>query len=195
MNNSFDGLFGRIAAPVMVRKNRDAEIEAVQMLAPPEGAKILVIGFGPGLGIAELFQQVAGVEVVGIDPSDVMMKEATKRNSSFIADGRLQLVRTTADSIPFQSGTFDGAIAVNAIQLCEPLDISLTEIGRVMKNKAKLVTITHDWAAAKHAGTAENWIASIKSALSSCGFGAIDDFRGKSEGGKAIVVNAIRRVE
>lgn len=195
MSNSFDGLFGRIAAPVMARKNRDAEIEAVQMLAPPDGAKILVIGFGPGLGIAELFQEVARVEVVGIDPSDVMMKEAAKRNASFITDGRLQLVRTTADSIPFQSGTFDGAIAVNAIQLCEPFDISLTEIGRVMKNKAKLVTITHGWAAAKHAGTTENWIANIKSALSSCGFEAIDDFRGKSEGGKAIIVNAVRRVE
>ena len=29
---SFDGIFGRIAAPIMVRKNREAEIEANEIL-------------------------------------------------------------------------------------------------------------------------------------------------------------------
>ena len=187
---SFDGIFGRIAAPIMVRKNREAEIEANEILGATQGARLLVLGFGPGVGLQDLLRRTQNAKVVGLDPSQIMMEIAAKRNAGEIDAGRLRLIQATAETIPEPEDCFDGAVAVNTIQLCEPFENSLPEIGRVLKPHAKLVTITHDWAAAKHAGSPEIWKARLDSALVTAGFSAIDIFNGKSEKGKAIVVTA-----
>jgi threonine dehydrogenase-like Zn-dependent dehydrogenase len=75
---SFDGPLGGLAAPVMARLNADAEAAAVARLAPSAGAEVLVIGFGPGVGL-RLLSGVAGIgRIAGIDPSQAMLNHARR---------------------------------------------------------------------------------------------------------------------
>jgi ubiquinone/menaquinone biosynthesis C-methylase UbiE len=62
----------------MARVNADMEA-ALDALDPQPGERVLVVGFGPGVGIAELLRRVRDARGVGIDPSAVMVRAATRR--------------------------------------------------------------------------------------------------------------------
>jgi ubiquinone/menaquinone biosynthesis C-methylase UbiE len=151
-SKGFEGLAGRATAKVMARMNRPAEIEAVEVLAPSAGDRVLAIGIGPGVGVNHLAGTVAGVRIVGIDPSAVMLAEARRRNRTWIEAGRVELVRTAAATLTDGDASFDGAIAVNSIQLWDPFEASLHEVSRVLRPGGRLVSLTHDWALRKSTG-------------------------------------------
>jgi len=153
----FDGVPGRIAAAVMARLNRDMEVAAVEELAPAPGDAVLAVGFGPGLGIEVLVARRHDGRIAGIDPSSTMVEAARRRNRAAVDAGRVQLVRAAASSIPWPDATFTGVLAVNCMQLWEPLDVALREVARVLAPGGSLVTLTHRWAIEKRAPLGE-WI-------------------------------------
>ncbi len=73
MSGTFDGITGVVAARVMALMNADMERAAIETLAPHDGDRVLVVGFGPGVGIESLLDR-ADVDVLGIDPSPVMVR-------------------------------------------------------------------------------------------------------------------------
>lgn len=194
MTKAFDGLSGRLVARIMAAVNAGAENEAVEILAPSRDARTLVIGFGPGVGIEALVERTPAGFVLGIDPSRAMISSAQKRLRRAISRGQVELQQTTADKVDAADGAFDGAIAVNSLQLCEPIHSTARELSRVLKPSAKLVTLTHDWAAARHAGTAERWLMDTTEALEAAGFTDLDVGQAKSEKGRALRVCALRAI-
>src|SRR6266852_3312242 len=81
----------------------------------PRGAAGSVIGFGPGLAVAELVRADAG-HVYGIDHSGAMLRQASRRNAAAIRAGRVTLIRASADQIPpALDGPFDAILAVNSL--------------------------------------------------------------------------------
>jgi len=191
MSGPFEGAIGVIAAKVMARVNRDAEAEAVSRLDPAPGDRVLVLGFGPGIGVALLAERLASGDVVGVDPSETMARLATRRNLRAIGAGKVTLHAVRGDAIPAEAASFDGAVAVNTLQLCEPLAATAAELARVLKPGASFVSLTHDWAIARSAGGVEAWIAAARAAFAPA-FEAIESGRGGAEKGR-IVVFAGRR--
>jgi SAM-dependent methyltransferase len=171
MSALFDGPGGAIAAAVMARMNRAAEAEAVELLAPSAGDRVLVLGY---------------------DPSAAMMAAATAANRGAIAAGRVRLLRATADAVPARNACFDSAVAVNTLQLCEPFNQVAHELARVLKRDARLVSFTHDWAVARHGGSTEAWLAQSAAALKDAGFAATESGRGRSEKGRIVRLTAVR---
>lgn len=188
----FDGPGAALIGRIMARRNAEAEAEAVERLAPKDDDNVLVLGFGPGVGVEGLAHRLTRGSVLGVDPSAAMLKLATRRNRAAIGAGVVRLAKTTADRVPAVDGAFDGAIAVNTLQLCDPIAGTARELARVMKSGAALVSLTHDWAAAMHAASAEAWTAQTSQALIEAGFGDVQVSRGKAEGGRAIALVAIR---
>jgi len=87
----------------------------VSLLAVRPADRVLEIGFGPGVAIAELARAGAG-HVYGIDHSDVMVRQASKRNAAAIRAGRVTLVNASADQLPpALDGPFDVILAVNSL--------------------------------------------------------------------------------
>ena len=113
------GAIGRASVPSGASTG---ENEAVELLAPSPDARTLVIGFGPGVGIEALVRRTPAGYVLGIDPSSAMMSASQKRLRSAASQGLVELQQTTADRIAAANESFDGAIAVNTLQLCEPID-------------------------------------------------------------------------
>jgi ubiquinone/menaquinone biosynthesis C-methylase UbiE len=185
----FDGPGGWLAGPVMARMNRDMELAAIDELAPPPDASVLAVGFGPGVGIAELAKVLTRGVVGGVDPSAAMCQQAGRRNRGAAESGQVSLECSTADSIPWPDGTFTGAIAVNSIQVWDPIDASVREVARVLAPTGRLVSITHVWAIEKHAPLAQ-WVSATSALLVALGFGDITHRIAPFRSGRGLVLKA-----
>jgi len=113
------GTAGRVAGWVMAHRpsNRQRNRWVVWLLEVQPTDRVLEIGFGPGLAIAELRRRVGHAgHVDGIDHSDVMLRQATRRNTAAIAAGRVSLSRASVDQLPRSLGSpLDAILAVNSL--------------------------------------------------------------------------------
>jgi ubiquinone/menaquinone biosynthesis C-methylase UbiE len=187
--SSFEGTAGRLAGPVMARMNRDMELAAIDELDPAPDASVLAVGFGPGVGIAELVLRLQNGVVGGVDPSSVMVKQAHRRNAAAVESGQVSLQRSTAESVPWPDGTFAGALAVNSLQLWEPLDASIREVQRVLAPAGRLVTMTHVWAIEKRSPL-EEWVQATSELLRGAGFEDVAHRTASFRSGVGLVLRA-----
>jgi ubiquinone/menaquinone biosynthesis C-methylase UbiE len=113
------GPAGRVAGWVMTHRssNRQRNRWVVSLLEVGPADRVLEIGFGPGLAIAELSRRTAGAgHVHGIDHSEVMLRLAARRNAAAIRAGRVTLTRAPVDQLPSAlRGPFDAILAVNSL--------------------------------------------------------------------------------
>jgi SAM-dependent methyltransferase len=110
------GAAGRITAWEMAHRpsNRQRSVWVVSLLGVQPADRVLEIGFGPGVAIAELVRAGAG-HVYGLDHSGVMLRQASRRNAAAIRAGRVTLIRASVDQIPpALGGPFDAIFAVNS---------------------------------------------------------------------------------
>src|SRR6204780_2069655 len=124
------GAAGRVTAWEMARRpsNRQRNRWVVSLLDVQPADRVLEIGFGPGLAIAELARAGAG-HVYGIDHSEVMLRQASKRNAAGIRAGRVTLLNASADQLPpALGGPFDVILAVNSLGFWPAPGERLTEL-------------------------------------------------------------------
>jgi ubiquinone/menaquinone biosynthesis C-methylase UbiE len=136
------GAIGGVAGWVMAHRssNRQRNRWVASLLDVQPTDRVLEIGFGPGLAIAELSRRVGpDGHVYGIDRSDVMLRQATGRNAAAIQDGRVTLALGTVELLPpALDGPFDAILAVNNLgfwmspaERLEDLRRRLTPGGRI----------------------------------------------------------------
>ncbi|HEX5618247.1 MAG TPA: methyltransferase domain-containing protein [Solirubrobacteraceae bacterium] len=113
------GAAGAAAGLVMAHRpsNRERNRWVASLLDVQPTDRILEIGFGPGLAIAELSRRIGpSGHVYGVDRSDVMLRQATRRNASAIAAGSVTLVVGSVEELPpALDGPFDAILAVNSL--------------------------------------------------------------------------------
>lgn len=99
--------------------------------APLAGLRILDLGCGKGRFARHLRE--AGAEVVGLDGSRNMLSQAIG----------LDRVRGSALRLPFGSGTFDGAMAVEVFEHLPRscVGLALGEVARVLKLRGRVVIV------------------------------------------------------
>ncbi len=95
--------------------NRQRNGWVVSLLKVQPADRILEIGFGPGVAVAELVRAGAG-HVYGIDHSAVMLRQASRRNAAAVRAGRVTLINASVDQLPAAlDGPFDAILAVNSL--------------------------------------------------------------------------------
>jgi SAM-dependent methyltransferase len=112
------GTFGHIAGWIMATRasNRERNRWVVSLLEIEPGDRVLEVGFGPGLAMEAIARLAVDGYVCGIDHSEVMLKQASKRNSDAERSGRVDLRLGSAESLPTFEEPFDKILAVNTIQ-------------------------------------------------------------------------------
>jgi len=111
------GLPGRVVGGVMAHRssNRRRNLWAVSLLDVQAADRVLEVGFGPGVAIDELARLAHHGAVYGIDHSDVMVRQATKRNRAAVRAGLVDLRLGSVDDLPAFAEPLDKILAVNSV--------------------------------------------------------------------------------
>ena len=110
------GFWGRAAGLLMAHRssNRARNAWAVSLLDLRPDDRVLEIGFGPGLAILQISRIATRGYVCGIDHSEAMLRQATRRNADGIRRGAVDLRLASVDALPAFDAPFDKILAVNA---------------------------------------------------------------------------------
>ena len=134
------GALGHLAGYIMGRRRSNLErndwVESLLEIGPAD--RILEIGFGPGVAVGKAASKAA--EVVGIDRSAVMVKQATRRNKEWIASGKLKLMLGSAETLPPGLGLFDKIYSVNVAQFWKEPAAVFQRLGELLKPGGVLLT-------------------------------------------------------
>ena len=142
-----EGWVGRLVGMILALKNRERNAWTISMLEIQPNDQVLEIGFGPGQAIQEVARLTPNGFVAGIDLSDVMVVQASRRNAAAIRSGHVLLQQGSESPLPFEDNKFSKVFAVNSMQFwSNPID-GLQEIRRVLKPGGRVViTIQPRWA-------------------------------------------------
>jgi SAM-dependent methyltransferase len=143
------GKMGWFVGQLMAFKNRERSEWVLSRLDLDEEDRVLEIGFGPGVDIRRAAAR-AGY-VTGIDPSDVMLRLARRRNADAEAVGRVDVRLGGMPRLPFGDATFDKAFAINSYQFWPDKLQSVRELKRVMKADGRIAVAVQP----RHAGATE----------------------------------------
>lgn len=102
-----------------------------------KSGKILDIGCGSGLLAIEIAKNLLGVEVVGLDLSNVALEVARDNIHKSGVSERILLKKGDAEDIPFEINTFNLVVSSNTLHLIMNPVKMFNEIQRVLKPKGK----------------------------------------------------------
>lgn len=108
--------------------------QLIKHLKPSKNGIYLDIGCGTGNYTNEIQKQ--GFRLIGIDPSEKMLREARLRNNQ--VDWRIG----SAENIELQDSSIDGVIAFLTIHHWIDLKKGFSELSRVLKPKGRVVIFT-----------------------------------------------------
>ncbi len=165
------GLTGKLVGWIMAVENRKRNEWAVQQLNVKLNDNVLEIGFGPGVAIQEIGKRATNGFVAGLDPSEVMVKQARKRNAIASQNGRMELKRGSISAIPYDDNTFDKVLLVNSLHHCpDPME-NLKNVGHVLKPGGLIVIVEQPHSGAKSIEDVVNQTGvKLKNILISAGF-------------------------
>jgi len=127
------GWRGQFVGDLMAAKNAAMNRLAVELLNVEPDEHILEIGFGSGIAIAMAAAHPTSGLIHGVDVSDVMLRQARRRNSQFIKDGRIEIKLGSVLQLPYPDSLFDKVFAVNNFHIWSDQEAALGEIRRVLK--------------------------------------------------------------
>ena len=124
------GLGGRAAGWFMAHRgsNRKRNVWAAGLLDVQPEDRVLELGFGPGIAIEAMARRATRGLVVGIDHSEVMVRQATRRNRAAVRAGRVDLRLGDAEGLPAFDAPFDKILAVNSLMFWDDPVARLTEL-------------------------------------------------------------------
>ncbi len=146
-----EGFLGRVAGAIMSYRNAKRNRWVVSLLDIQPNDRVLEIGFGPGIAIAEIAKRLTTGRVIGVDHSELMLAQASRRNAEAIASGRVMLVLGTADTLPHFEEQFDKVLSVNSYQFWQSPQQTLRTIVTMMHPGGR-IAIAHQ---PRHAGATD----------------------------------------
>jgi ubiquinone/menaquinone biosynthesis C-methylase UbiE len=137
------GVAGRMGGSIMAVGNREQERASIALAALSSGEVVLIVGHGPGVGMALAAEAVSpGGHVIGVDPSAVMRAMAAERCVRWIRSGDLEVRPGSAENTSCANESIDAAISVNNVMLWDR-PTGFADIYRVLRPGGRLVVTVH----------------------------------------------------
>ena len=122
------GFLGTLVARRLNKGNLPAIRAAVDALALQGGETVADIGFGGGVGLRLLLDEVGPTgHVHGVDPSADMVARARR-----VYGTQVELHRAPMEALPVADGALDGWISLNTIYFIRDLAPALAELARTL---------------------------------------------------------------
>lgn len=123
-------LVNRIMSFGLDRSWRRAAVAALRL---PSGARVLDVATGTADVALEIARQAQDAEVVGVDPSSGMLGIGRAKVADAELDGRVELRRGEAETLPFGDDSFDGVTIAWGIRNAADRPLALAEMARVCR--------------------------------------------------------------
>lgn len=94
---------------------------------------VLDIGCGGGNTLARMAERVTVGHLVGIDYSETSVEASRAFNSALAASGRMEVLLSSVEALPFSDAHFDKAVTVESFYFWPNPSESLKEVARVVK--------------------------------------------------------------
>lgn len=140
------GFVGKVCCVIMNVINNAMYKNTVALMDVRPGEKVLDIGYGNGY-LLQLLYKKTKADLYGIDISQDMMDQATRRNATAASNGHLHLQVGDCCSLPFENDSFSAVSSINTIYFWPDTVKGLSEIHRVLKPGAAFynVVYTKEW--------------------------------------------------
>lgn len=135
------GIVGWLVGQIMAYENRDRIAWTIAKLDIQPDDQLLEIGIGTGLGIELATEQASEGFVAGIDISETMIRQASRRNAALIHAGRVDLRHGDASALPYEANRFDKLIAINSLHHWADRTAGLRESWRVLKPGGRITIV------------------------------------------------------
>lgn len=166
------GLGGRLAGWVMAHRssNRRRNLWVVSLLDVQPTDRILEIGFGPGVAIHALSELATRGLVYGVDYSDVMVRQAAKRNAAAIRAGRVDLRCGSVQNLPAFGAPLDLIVAVNSMGFWPEKQARLKELRDGLRPGGRIAIASQPRCPGATKATSEQAAREIETMLREAGF-------------------------
>lgn len=131
-------LFAALYDPMSARAEAKFGAELKRKLLENARGRVLEIGVGTGLSFGHYAQDV---ELVGIDPSEPMLRRARQRAAALGRD--VTLLEAPAEALPFEDDSFDTVVTLAVLCTVDDPARALHEIRRVLRPGGHFVFLEH----------------------------------------------------
>lgn len=136
------GPLGRVGGLLMARGNAATERHLVEIAEIRRRDVVLILGPGPGIGLEAAASR--SEDVIGIDPSEVMLSSCRRRCEELIRRGTVRLVQGVANDTGQTAGSLDVVLAVNNVQIWPDWRAGFGELHRVLRPGGRLLLSAHE---------------------------------------------------
>jgi ubiquinone/menaquinone biosynthesis C-methylase UbiE len=143
---------------------------AVELLDVQPTDRVLELGCGPGVAVAALAGRATRGLVVGVDHSEVMIRQARRRNAAAIRQGRVRLIHSPVERLQVIDGPFDAAVAVNNVGMWPEPTTQLRDIGRLLRPGGRIALVSQPRCLGATAATSAEAADRLRALLSQAGF-------------------------
>ena len=140
-----EGALGVVMGWLLENGNAQQNRATVDALAPPHGASVLEVGFGPGHALQMLATSRPLALVAGVDHSPLMVARARRRLNGRRGDAALDLRLADAGDLPFPDERFDVVFAVNSFHQWRDKEGALAEMMGVLKPGGDILLSIRDF--------------------------------------------------
>lgn len=132
------GALAPIIGRILNLSNAGQNRLAVRALGIQQDHRVLDVGFGGGVGLRLLLDEIVWGQVAGVEISREMLERARDRHANEIASGRLVLQPGCVERLPFDDGSFDRVVSVNTYPFWTDPAAAFAEIRRVLHPGGRL---------------------------------------------------------
>ena len=163
---------GHLAGWVMGRRSSNVKRNqwAVELLDIRAGDRVIELGCGPGVAIAALARRAEHGLVVGVDHSEVMIRQSRRRQAAANRKGRVRLIHAPVEAVHVNDAPFDAALAVNTVGIWPDPIARLREIGALLRPGGRIALVSQPRCPGATAATSAAAADELAAMLSQAGF-------------------------
>lgn len=165
------GLIGKLAGNIMARRPSNIERNRwiVDLLNLEETHHVLEIGCGPGLALKLCADQISAGHILGIDHSEIMVRQAHAR----LSRKKVELRQGNLDLLPEYPSAFDRIFSINVVQFFPDIEEAFGHIYNSLKPEGMVVTAYQPRKMNMNENDASSKIKEIENAMKNAGFSEI----------------------
>jgi SAM-dependent methyltransferase len=169
------GLPGALAGIIMAHRpsNRERARLTLERLDIGPGHCVLEIGCGPGVAVERAAELASEGLVLGIDHSEVMVRQARRRNEGAIREGRVEIRLASVTAMSNAEEAFDRIFAVNSVGFWPDPVARLRELRSRLVSGGKLALTVQPRGAGADEAAVGRVEAKLRSMLAQAGFASI----------------------